>query len=309
MDVRSFRAMGSPCRIVVDGGRRPDLADRAVELVGRLERLWSRFLTDSEVSHLNRRAGDLRIVSAETYLLVERAVAAQALTEGRFHPLMLDQLRTLGYDTSWQDCDWTVSHAASRVQRRPATDEPIMLLPDVCGVSIPEGCSFDPGGIGKGLAADLVTEFLVDHGITTSSVELGGDLRVTGQSWHDADWRVGVADPFDNSADIATFAPAHGAVATSSVLRRRWMVDGEPRHHLIDPGTGRPAETDVVAATACSTEAWWADVAAKVALMAGGDEAIDLLERLDTPGLIVTADGTLRTTNGRDAREQGMVTA
>lgn len=296
MKAHTFRAMGSPCRIVVDGGS-DDLAADAHDLIARLEQRWSRFLPSSEISHVNGNAGNVTVVSEQTFGLMSRAVEAQALTGGRFNPLMLLQLTALGYDAPWQQrVDGVTSGRPAGDQPRPASTEPIDLFPEINAVRIPEATAFDPGGIGKGFAADLVTHFLIEQGATCSSVELGGDVRVSGEPWFDTSWRIGVANPFDDSADIAAFSPLGGAVATSSRLRRSWIVENEQRHHLLDPSTGQPALTDLVSATACSSVAWWAEVAAKVALIEGSSGAIDLLQEFGTPGLVVAADGSVQTT-------------
>jgi thiamine biosynthesis lipoprotein len=296
MQTLEFRAMGSPCRVVVDDDHAPLLAE-ARRLVLQLEQRWSRFLPTSEVSAINANAGNLTLVSPETFDLIRRAVLARTLTDDRFNPLMLEQLRSLGYDRSWDDRPGgPLGDGDNAKHPRPAAREPIHLHPDIHAVSIPPGTALDPGGIGKGLAADMVTEHLMDGGATTTSVELGGDVRVSGEPWSDVVWRIPVANPFRPTDDIAEFLPSGGAVATSGTLRRCWRANGEQRHHLLDPATGRPARTDLVAVTASSREAWWAEVAAKVALIAGADEALDLLDRFDTPGITVAADGTVAAT-------------
>ncbi len=272
----------------------------ARELVHELEQKWSRFLPDSEISHVNHVAGNVSIVSAETFALISRAVDAQELTDGRFNPLMLHQLTELGYDTPWEERDSLVSQGTDGVRSSPATDEPILLFPEINAVQLPTGVGFDPGGIGKGLAADLVTDFLVANGATSTSVELGGDLRVSGEPWYATTWEIGVANPFDRTTDIASFSPECGAVATSSILRRCWTTGNEQRHHLLDPTTGRSAVTDLVSVTACSSMTWWAEIAAKVALMAGSADAVDLLRRFGTPGVVVAADGNVYATETAD---------
>ena len=297
MDSRNFSAMGSPCRVVVEGGPAM-LAGDAHNLMDQLEQKWSRFLPHSEISHLNLNAGHVTVLSDESFLLVSRAVEARTLTGGRFNPLMLNQLVYLGYGAPWaQPSAKTARSVPSRDDASslgPATTEPIELYPEISAVRIPAGTAFDPGGIGKGLAADLATEFLAGKGATCTLVELGGDLRVSGAPWYGTHWRVGVASPFETAIDIATFTPTSGAVATSSTMRRRWTHGDETRHHLLDPATGYPAETDVVSVSACSSVAWWAEVAAKVALIAGSAHALDLLERFGTPGVVILADGTVK---------------
>lgn len=298
MQSLSFRAMGSPCRVVVDDDHAWLLTD-ARDLVVRFEERWSRFLPTSETSAINANAGSVTIVSRQTFDLVARAVQAQILTDGRFNPLMLQQLRAIGYDRPWsQRFDERQRAPDEDGHPRPGAVEPIQLYPEINAVAIPSGTAFDPGGIGKGLAADFVTDHLVTAGATSSSVELGGDIRVSGEPWSDVVWRIGVADPFERTSDIAEVRPAGGAVATSSTLRRSWTSSGVRHHHLLEPTTGRSAVTDLVSVTACSTETWWAEIAAKVALISGSHDALDLLDQFGTPGIIVGTDGTVTATRG-----------
>lgn len=285
--------MGSPCRVVVAGGP-ADLACRLRDLVHGLEARWSRFVPKSEVNALNRASGTVTVVSEPTYQLISRAVDGQQLTEGWFNPLMLDQLERHGYDRPWDD-DRPMAGAESTDCEliKPGSCEPIALYPEASAVRLPPETKFDPGGIGKGLAIDRTIEAAIALGATTVSVELGGDLRVHGQPWYGPNWRIRVANPFDPDAEVAAFTPSEGAVTTSTTLRRCWRNGARSMHHLLDPQTGEPTATDIVSVTTCSGVAWWAEVAAKAALLSGSSRAMTMLEDLSTPGLAVTASGTI----------------
>ncbi len=284
--------MGSDCRIVAraDAG----IVAAARDLISALESRWSRFLPDSEISRVNRAAGALCVVSEPTFRLVELAERARALTRGRFNPLMATQLSDLGYDRPWDR-----GVGPTRVGgRSPASPDPIALFAEVRGVRLPRHCHFDPGGIGKGLAADLAHDSLIARGATTVMVELGGDLRVGGDPWHGPEWLVDVEHPFDTATDLARFTMGGGAVTTSSILRRRWHTDDGDAHHLLDPDTGEPADTDLVAVTASGSEAWWSEVVSKTALIGGSACLLDTLDRLETPGVAVTVDGRVIAAQG-----------
>lgn len=279
--------MGSRCRLVIGGGD-PGLIDRIRALIEELEQAWSRFRPDSEISALNQRAGQLTIVSDPVYQLISRAETGRQRTGGLFNPLMLDQLEGQGYRHSFERGIGLIDQAAAR----PASPEPLGLFPEVRAVLLPEGTRFDPGGIGKGLAADLAVERCLAEGATTVSIELGGDLRVAGEPWYGPSWDINVADPFNREAVIGTLTPeGGGAVTTSTTLIKRWDDAERTYHHLLDPATGRSAETDLVAVTTCGGEAWWAEVVAKCALISGSERALDLLADLHVPGLAVTTDG------------------
>ena len=276
--------MGSPCRLVTP---HLDLTHRGVSIVAELEQLWSRFRPDSEISELNRSAGRLCVVSALTFELIQRAEQARNATAGAFNPLLLDQLVDLGYDRTWADVERN-GGAVSAIPS-PGSNAPIELFADICAVRLPDGTRFDAGGIGKGLAGDLVAAALLIEGASSVQVELGGDVRVAGAPWIDDRWRVRVADTDHGVGDAATVSLIEGGVATSSVVRRRWRRGDAEMHHLVDPLTGCSAVTDLDAATVVASTLWWAEVVAKVAVMAGSTGARSILDRYDMSGILVPA--------------------
>jgi thiamine biosynthesis lipoprotein len=163
---------------------------------------------------------------------------------------------------------------------------------------------FDPGGIGKGRAVDLAIERCRELGLAMASIELGSDLRVYGAPWFGDEWTMGVANPFRPDSDVATFTMSCGAVATSTTVKRGCVADGLRFHHLLDPATGNPSSSDIVSVTACSEEAWWAEVVARSTLLVGSNRAIGLLDELGVPGAVVTRDGTVFAAGGRSASHQ-----
>jgi FAD:protein FMN transferase len=159
---------------------------------------------------------------------------------------------------------------------RPATPDPRRRWADVSvaggAVSRPPGVALDSGGLGKGLAADLVADRL--RALPSYAIDCLGDVRVGG-----AARALRVASPWDGGV-LAVLTLTDGAAATSGVTRRGW--------HLIDPGTGRPARTGIVQATALAPTALEAEVRAKAALLAGAASAAD---HLPHGGLVALADG------------------
>src|SRR5205823_4463593 len=107
------------------------------------------------------------------------------------------------------------------------------------------GVRIDLGGIGKGLAADLVAQGLVDRGARTVLVGLGGDLVAHGESPPDGAWDVPVQDPADDERVAFRYPLARGALVTSTSRIRSWTRNGRSYHHIIDPATGDSARTDV----------------------------------------------------------------
>ncbi|HEY4331348.1 MAG TPA: FAD:protein FMN transferase, partial [Ilumatobacteraceae bacterium] len=158
------------------------------------------------------------------------------------------------------------------------------------------GIGFDPGGIGKGLAADLVAREMMDLGVKGACVNIGGDVRVAGSSPSGGGWTLAIEHPWC-SRPIALVGLQGGAVATSSVLGRTWSVGGNARHHLIDPSTREPSHSDLALASVVAGEAWEAEVYAKAVLLRGSGRAFDLLDdavqalTVDHSGLVASTGG------------------
>ena len=263
----TFRALGSRCRIVADI-ERPVHA--AVHRLEDLEARWSRFIPTSEVSTLNMLAGEWTEVSEVTHLLVRRAAEARHRTDGVMNPLLLNELIACGYDRSHEKLVSAIGTMPTS-QSEVAGAAPHIEVGDIAlesgRVRIPSGAAFDPGGVGKGLAADLVMDDLLDAGVTWAMVSLGGDLRFGGADLADHGCETHIEDPYDRGSVWGTIRVRGGAVATSSTLSRRWAHAGRMQHHLLDSTSGRPFEGPRVAATVHADEGWWADVVAKTLVL------------------------------------------
>jgi len=281
--------MGSDAHVIVVGGP-CGLDEQARRRIDDLEQRWSRFRPDSEVSELNRRAGEPVRVSGETIELIERAVDAWLLSGGTFDPTVLGAVIRAGYDRSFDELG-----PAPPPGRSPLGIGLADIEIDGDTVRLPAGTGFDPGGIGKGLAADMVVGEVLAAGAEGVCVNLGGDVRVAGARPTGDGWTVAVEHPWSD-APIAVLGLTAGAVATSTTLKRRWETDGQVRHHLIDPGTGLPSDTDVNLATVVVAAGWAAEVLAKAVLLRGAAHAFDILGGTGAQGLVVDDGGRIHTT-------------
>jgi len=297
--------MGTDASVTVHGGS-IDPAALFVRLQG-LERRWSRFRPDSEISRLNRNRGEITIVSPDTFALVEHLVAAWRLTGGRFDPTMLDDIVDLGYDRTYRDLEphdrSPIDSACPRAGQTRTVGEVDLLAP-IRGVVL-GAAGLDPGGLGKGFAADLVADRAMDAGASGVLVDVGGDIRVRGTAPDGEPWRIAVAAPPPPDGPIDEPFPGEpfvvelgdGAMATSSVLTRTWTVNGEHRHHLLDPATGMPVD-GVTSATVLAGTGWWAEAMTKAVMvsLARNDGWFDeaRAEALGVSAVVTTAGGTTR---------------
>ncbi len=310
--------MGTRARILVIGephGLAERLRDRVVDLEAR----WSRFVDTSEISRLNRAAGAAVPMSPDTLELLAHAMEGWEATYGLFDPTILGDLERAGYDRTFErvggrdpEADELARHpAAAGAWTVPAPPTDVGSGPTRrswlvrgCGglevdhqastARLPAGVGFDPGGIGKGFAADLVAAEAMAAGAAGVLIDLGGDVRVTGEPPERAGhWHIGVDHPL-GALDLASVELEDGAVATSTRTKRRWTAaDGEQRHHLIDPLMGSPVDSDVVSATAVAALGWQAEVLAKAAFIGGTVQGLGLVHTLGGAAVVFTADGEL----------------
>jgi thiamine biosynthesis lipoprotein len=259
--------------------------DVGEEVVRRCERRWTRFCSSSELARLNAAAGQTVVLEPDTFELVAAAVRCWRLTRGRFDPTVETAMCAAGYDGSFEKA----SLAASPSAPTPGCAG-IALDDDLRTVALPTGVRLDLGGIAKGHAADLAVGAMIDAGANEALADLGGDVACTAEPEADG-WTIGVENPFVPGLNLATLRLRSGAVSTSSVLRRRWRDDTRTLHHLIDPRTGEPSRSDLVAVTIVAATASWAEVLAKATLIGGAADAGRTVADAGATGMVFTAAG------------------
>lgn len=312
-----FRAMGCQMLAVIDSASID--ASNALALVPGWFEEWeaslSRFRDNSELSALNRADGNPMRVSETLWQVLDAARRAANASDGLVVPTLLDAVQAAGYDRSFDSLTLnsssfraerreSVSQDASEISRRdPSTplisaqDAPrngnwhnIELDEAKRTVCLPRGLRLDFGGVAKGWAADQAAHRLGE--IAPALVDAGGDIALSGARMNDEAWTIGVADPFNPDSDLELLMVHRGGVATSGRDYRKWQRDGKWQHHIIDPRTGAPAETDVLSATVIAPTTQDAEVAAKAALILGSRAGLAWIEaRENLAGLLVLEDG------------------
>jgi FAD:protein FMN transferase len=290
-----FRVMACDAHVILVGAD-AGAGDHARRRLEDLERRWSRFRGDSDVSRLNSSPAALLVVALDTVRLVTAMKEAWARTGGRYDPTLLGAINALGYATSADGSGRASSRPRGSRARRGLGD--VRVHDSAPLVSVPEGVGLDPGGIGKGLAADIVVRDLIDAGAAGALVGVGGDLACAGTPPEPHGWRVAVEDPLERSRTLTTLALGAGGAATSSTLTRSWVDDGERRHHVIDPSTGASASTDLAAVTVFARAGWEAEAHATAALLAGSRGALDYLDQTGLQGIVTTLAGVTTSTPG-----------
>ncbi len=290
----TFACFGSSCTIIVADASEAEAA-RAVATARRRLEGWheqfSRFRSDSELTRLNRDPAETVLVSPLMRRVVEAGVQAARATDGLVDPTLLSEIEQAGYRSHYEGpgvpLRGALAMAPARRAGRPAPEAHWRVVSTdrrASSVTRPAGVQVDPGGIAKGVFADELAAILARHDAFV--VDCGGDLRLGG--CYAPDREVHVASPFEDAV-LHTFKLRSGGVATSGIGKRSWFdADGHISHHLLDPGTGRPAFTGIVQVTALAPTATEAEMLSKAALLRGPRHAGEVLVH---GGVFVLDDG------------------
>ncbi len=276
--------MGSDIEVLLPVGFRHH-AMAVDDLFSEWDARFSRFVWDSELMRLNRSAGTAGHVSPPMLDAVRVALAAASATDGLYDPLLGRRMVALGYDVTF----------ARLPEQRDADPLPpwrqgqwreVALDAEAMTVRLPAGTGLDLGGLAKGMAVDAALDLLVTEGLPYAAVNAGGDLAVHGLPPETNSWSVEIDGRAGRPVSVDS-----GALATSSIMRRRWRVDDLELHHLIDPRTGFPANTGLRQVSVAAATCREAEVAAKAVLLLGATAGADFVDCHNLAGLAVTDEG------------------
>jgi thiamine biosynthesis lipoprotein len=264
MHAGSFKAMGS----TISWWAERDAGSSIAELFEEVEMCCSRFRAGSELERVGR---DPRLTVEISPLLARLLAAADAawrLSEGLVDPTVAAAVAAAGYDDDLE-----------RASKIPGAPQPVtgwdsVTLSDST-LTRPAGTRLDLGGSAKGWTAAAALEL---PGVRL--VDAAGDIALRGV------WTISVEHAGEKVADLCV---EDGGVATSGIDRRRWRGG----HHLIDPRTGAPVETDAVAATIVADDLLTAETVAKTVVLMGVWTGLGWAESLPAvrAALVTTTDG------------------
>lgn len=288
-----FRAMG--CHMLAalhyPGQRGAKLLARVPEWFETWEASLSRFRPESELNRLNHSNGEPVQVSGILWGVFQASLEAEKQSAGLVTPTLLDPLVQAGYSASFEHLPDGQQATVAKPPRH-FTLKAVAYETSKHTLRLPEGLHLDFGGVAKGWAAHQAAKRLRAYG--SALVDAGGDIAISGLQPGGEPWAVGVEDPLQPGRNLEVLRLGRCGVATSGRNYRRWQQAGSWKHHIIDPRTGEPAETDVLSATVIAPTVLEAEVAAKVVLILGSQEGLAWLEaKPNHAGLVVLEDGQI----------------
>ena len=243
------------------------------------ERQFSRFIPKSELTIFNRLQGIRTNITPEFKDLLTQSKTLSVETGGIFNPFVLPLLQKAGYMKSAVkgfENDVKIDYSDGRL----VEIDKLEIGDD--WATIPYGTAIDMGGICKGYLADQLRKTLDKLDINGYWMSLGGDVATSGRDANGNNLSLNIqsANNLDEKSDWTIDCPIkYSAAATSGTFRRKNQYSDKTWHHIIDPLTLKPAETDVRLATVCADNATRADVLASCAVILGSKKAPDFLKK------------------------------
>lgn len=258
------------------------------------EKKFSRFLPNSEITKINKKAGTRVAISPAMHGMLTTTLHWANKTKDLFNPFVLPTLQRAGYLHSalpdYLDMpvpDYTDRHVVESNQLQVGDS----------WAEIPYGTAIDLGGIGKGYLLDQLSEKLREvDGVSGYWLELSGDIVTYGYDEDGGVIGVGIQNASDiekKRTDYMVVGDGGNiAIATSGTFKRAAHDSSDIKHHIIDPRTGEPVRTDILLATVCAESATAADVLASCALIETSSSAPSFLSRHHIPSWMLQYKGT-----------------
>ena len=271
-----FHAMGCEMLSVVDREPAPLLLAKVPAWFEEWEQALSRFRYDSELTRLNQIHEHPVHASETLWDVLQAARKAEKMTNRLVTPTLLDAIIEAGYDRPF-DMLPHLAMPTSAPSLTASTSLTAIAIDNVTRtITLPLGLGLDFGGVAKGWAAHQAMKRLQSEG--PALIDAAGDIAISGPRPDASAWQIGIADPFHPGQEIEALFVTKGGVATSGKDHRRWTRNGVLQHHIIDPLTNQPAETDLLTVTVVAADVMKAEAAAKAAFILGSRAGLEWIE-------------------------------
>lgn len=291
---RSLFAMNTYMTFTVYGEDAQAALQEAEECIQQVEGLWSVTDKDSEIYQANHSGGQPVTVSEETAEIISFALEMAQRTGGALDPTIYPVLTAWGFTTDSKQV--------------PSQQQIAQLLEQVgydriqlngSELTVPDGMELDLGAVGKGYTADLVTEILRRHGVTSALISLGGNIQAIGSRPDGSDWRLGIRAPWE-SGNLGVLTVSDAAVVTSGGYENYFDDEqGNIYWHILDPSTGYPADSGLQSVTIVGREGKMCDALSTALFVMGAQSAEQYWrENGGFEMLLVTDSGEILITEG-----------
>lgn len=282
-------AMGTSVSITVYEREDKAFIEGVFNLLYDIEREISAKLDSSYISMINSNAGVAPVqVPSHIFSLIETAMWISSESGGYFNPA-IGALSDI----------WAIGSENQRVPSQTEIESvlPLLSLEDIVldsnnsSVYLKKpGMKLDLGGIGKGYAADEVRAYLVENGVDRAIINLGGNIYALGSKSEKELWKIGIMNPEESGSYISLVEVEDKSVVTSGAYERFFEEDGVIYHHILNPDTGYPYESDLLSASIIAESSTLADGLSTVVFASGSEHAEEIANKFGVSIILYTKD-------------------
>lgn len=279
-------SMDTVMDIKIYGDKNSVAADAVQEEIYRIEKLLDRGSEESDIYRLNNGQYD---ISEETKELLQMLLKTSMKTDGAFDITVAPVMDLWGFYSD----EYRIPEKSELENALKSVNYRNVVMSET-GIKVLNNARIDLGGAGKGYATDRVVKIFKDYNIKSAIINLGGNVYAHGKRYDNKQWRVGITNPFDSTAEALTIDVTDKAVVTSGGYHRNFEKDDKEYHHIINPQTGYPAQSDIKSVTVINPSATVADAYSTALFVMGKEKAIEfLINNTDVDAIIITEDKTV----------------
>jgi len=295
--------MSTPVSITIYDGEYENILDKAFEKVEEVENLVSINKENTEISELNKNAGIEKVkLSDISYDILKKGLEYSKLSNGSYD-ITIGPLVKL----------WNIGFEDAKVPSQDEINEVIDTI-DYNNIEINDstkevfltkkGMEIDLGSIAKGYIADEIANILKQEGVNRAIIDLGGNIYALGSKSSNSNWKIGIQNPFNDRGEVVGgIEVSDKTVVTSGIYERFIEENGVKYHHILNPKTGYPYETDIAGVSIITDKSIDADALSTLTFTKGLEEGLKFIEGLDNvDAIFITNDKKIYITdNIRDS--------
>lgn len=275
----------------------------ALAMCEEYQNIFDRYNSESELFRINNRYNNMNsdpegaymtVISEDMFNILKLGEEYYESTDGAFN-IGVGTLSNLWHfhgDSGYclpSDDDVTLARESVDLSKVMVDGDGYYLVID------DDNLEFDLGGIAKGYIGNKLRDYLLSKGCKEAVISLGGNVICIGDKQGEQ-YTVGVQKPFAQSGEtVDTLRVANTCVVTSGIYER-FVEDGDKLyHHIIDPATGYPSESDIAGITVICEDSAKADALSTALLIMGSDRAMDYInsKARDVSAIIILRDGSV----------------
>lgn len=272
----------------------------AIAVINGLNTMLDPELESSKVYALNHAQGDTVVINGQIAKMIQTAQTVSQKTDGALDLTVYPLMKAWGFiDSNYRIPDEET--IAGLLEKVDMTQVELAALGDDGSylASLPAGAELSFGAVAKGCASNYAINAMRAAGVTSGVISLGGNVQTLGTKPDGSNWNVAIQDPKDTGDYVGYVSVGETAVITSGSYQRNFTQNGKIYHHIIDPTTGAPADSDLQSVTIICSDGILADCLSTAMFVLGEDGALDYWRANGGFEMIlITNDGRVVITNG-----------